>query len=545
MSPGTSSNLILTGFMGTGKTIVGRLVAQQLGRPFLDMDAEIEARAGQSIASIFSQDGEVAFRALEKALCLHVSRLEGHIVATGGGAVVDPANRERIAGSGQIVCLTAGVDQVLDRIAGTASRPLLQAPDPRTAAERLLREREEAYAAIPWQIDTTGLSPEQVAAQVLPFAEVRTLTVHHAAGAYPIHIGSQLLPHTGGALRSAGAPHGSRVAVVSNPVVAPLYRAPVEPSLRAAGFEPVFCSVPDGEQHKTLATVAGLYEQFLAGGLDRHDAVLALGGGVTGDIAGLAAATYLRGIRFAQVPTTLLAMVDASVGGKTGVDLPAGKNLIGAFKQPAVVLIDPAVLGTLPPREVRAGIAETIKHGIIDAPDLFTELENGPAVSLDAFVISSAQLARALEVKTRIVEQDPLEQSRRAVLNLGHTVGHGLERLSAYQLRHGEAVAIGIVAASRLAAAMGLAAPDLIGRIEAGLQSWGLPVRCPPVPFPALWDAMAHDKKRRGRSLRWVLPRRIGEATVDHEIPLETVRAVLIEMGAVDRTGEEYQEVSA
>ena len=544
MSPGTSDNLILTGFMGTGKTAVGRLVAERLGRPFLDMDAEIEARAGKSIAAIFSEDGEVAFRTLENALCRQVSRLEGRIVATGGGAIVDPANRERLAGNGQIVCLTAGVDQILDRVAGAFSRPLLQAPDPRAAAERLLRLREEAYAAIPWQIDTTGLSPQQVAAQVLPFAEVRTLTVHHAAGAYPIHIGSQLLPHAGGALRSAGAPHGSRVAVVSNPVVAPLYRAPVETSLRAAGFEPVSCSVPDGEQHKTLATVAGLYEQFLAGGLDRHDTVLALGGGVTGDIAGLAAATYLRGIRFAQIPTTLLAMVDASVGGKTGVDLPAGKNLVGAFKQPAVVLIDPDVLGTLPPREVRAGIAETIKHGIIDAPDLFAELEDGPAGTLDAFVISSSQLARALEVKIRIVEQDPEEQSRRAVLNLGHTVGHGLERLSAYRLRHGEAVAIGIVAATRIAAAMGLAAPDLIGRIETGLGSWGLPVHCPPVSFPALWDAMAHDKKRRGRSLRWVLPRAIGKATVDHEIPLETVRTVMIEMGAVDRTGEESYEVN-
>jgi shikimate kinase / 3-dehydroquinate synthase len=543
MSPGTSNNLIVTGFMGSGKTVVGRLVAARLGRPFLDMDAEIEAHAGKSIATLFAEDGEAAFRALEETLCRQVSRSAGYVVATGGGALVDPANRNQLARTGQIVCLTAGIDQVLERIASTSSRPLLQAPDPRAAAERLLRARQEAYAAIPWQIDTTSLSPDQVADQVVRFADVRTLTVHHTDGAYPIHIGSQLLPHAGGALRSAGAHPGTRVAVVSNPVVAPLYRPAVETSLRVAGFEPVPCSIPDGEQYKTLATVAALYEQFLSGGLDRHDTVLALGGGVTGDIAGLAAATYLRGIRFAQVPTTLLAMVDASVGGKTGVDLPAGKNLVGAFKQPAVVLIDPDVLATLPPIEVRAGIAETVKHGIIDAPDLYAALENGPAGSLDAFAIRSSLLARALEVKIKVVEQDPLENSRRAVLNLGHTVGHGLERLSAYRLRHGEAVAIGIVAATRIAVAMGLAAPNLIDRIEAALRSWGLPVRCPAVPFPALWDAMGHDKKRRGRSLRWVLPRAIGEAAIDHEVPREIVRDVLIEMGAVDRTANDSQEV--
>jgi shikimate kinase/3-dehydroquinate synthase len=541
MSPGDSNNLILSGFMGTGKSVVGRLVAERLGRPFLDMDAEIERRAGKSIPAIFAEDGEDTFRAMEQALCGEVSRLAGYVIATGGGALVDPDNRDRLAQSGPIVCLTAAVDELLRRLSGTSDRPLLQGTDARGAAERLLHVRREAYAAVPWQIDTTSLSPEKVVDQVVPLAQVRTLTVHHAAGAYPIHIGQYLLEHTGGALRAAGAAHGTRVAVVSNPVVAPLYQTAVEASLRATGFESVPCSIPDGERHKTLATVADLYGQLLAGSLDRQDTVLALGGGVTGDIAGFAAATYLRGIRFAQVPTTLLAMVDACVGGKTGVDLPAGKNLVGAFKQPALVLVDLEVLRTLSPAEVRAGIAETIKHGIIGAPDLFAKLSHGPPGSLVGWAMSGPQLARALEVKIDVVQQDPFERSRRAVLNLGHTVGHGLELLSGFELGHGEAVAIGMVAATRIASAIGLAAAELPSRVESALQAWNLPVRCPPFPVPAIWDAMAHDKKRRGRSLRWVLPAAVGEVTVDQEVPREVVQQVLAQMGALDGHGNKNE----
>jgi shikimate kinase/3-dehydroquinate synthase len=541
MSPGASNNLILTGFMGTGKSVVGRLVAERLGRPFLDMDTEIERRAGKSIPAIFAEDGEDVFRAMERTLCHQASELSGYVVATGGGALVDPANRDRLACSGPIICLTAAVDELLRRLSGASDRPLLQATDPRAAAEALLGARREAYAAIPWQIDTTPLSPEQVADRVVSLADVQTLTVHHAEGTYPIHIGRHLLAHIGGALRAAGAAPATRVAVVSNPVAAPLYRAPVETSLQAAGFETVACSVADGEEHKTLATVTSLYRQFLAGALDRYDTVLSLGGGVTGDIAGFAAATYLRGIRFAQVPTTLLAMVDASVGGKTGVDLPEGKNLVGAFKQPALVLIDPEVLRTLPPAEVRAGIAETMKHGLIAAPGLFAELERGPAGSLTGWTMGGSQLARALGVKIDVVQKDPFERSRRAVLNLGHTIGHGLELLSGFELSHGEAVAIGTLAAARISAAIGLAAPELPGRVESALQAWDLPVRCPPLPVSAIWDAMAHDKKRRGRSLRWVLPATIGDVRIGCEVPREVVRAVLVQMGALDENRDDSE----
>jgi 3-dehydroquinate synthase len=452
------------------------------------------------------------------------------VIATGGGALVNPANRARMIASGAVVCLTCGVDEILRRVDGNADRPLLAVTDRRAQIERLLQSRREAYAAIPWQIDTTTLTIEAVTDQVLGIANVITLPVHYPGGQYDIHIGNGVLKHISGALRAIGIAEGSQVAIVSNMVVAPLYAAQVEASLRSAGFLPFVCSIPDGEQQKTLATVASLYDQFLAGGLDRSGTVLALGGGVTGDVAGFAAASYMRGVRFVQVPTTLLAMVDASVGGKTGVDLPDGKNLVGAFKQPALVLIDPAVLATLPADEFRSGMAEMIKHGVIGDADLFTELENGQGRYPDSGM--AERIARALRVKIAIVEEDPFEQGRRAVLNLGHTVGHALERLSDFSLRHGEAVSIGMVAAAKIAVELGRADVSLADRIEAILSAWGLPVRCPPFDAGAILAAMTHDKKKQGHGLRWVLPLAIGQVEIIADVPPQVVRSVLCSMGA-------------
>jgi shikimate kinase/3-dehydroquinate synthase len=230
------------------------------------------------------------------------------------------------------------------------------------------------------------------------------------------------------------------------------------------------------------------------------------------------------------VPTTLLAMVDASVGGKTGVDLPQGKNLVGAFKQPALVLIDPAVLATLPADEFRSGMAEMIKHGVIGDADLFAELETGQGRYPDSGM--AERIARALRVKIAIVEEDPFEQGRRAVLNVGHTVGHALERLSDFSLRHGEAVSIGMVAAAKIAVELGRADVSLVDRIEAILSAWGLPVRCPPFDADAILAAMAHDKKKQGHELRWVLPRAIGQAEIITDVPPQVVRSVLCSLGA-------------
>lgn len=534
-------NLVLTGFMATGKTSVGREIARRLGRRFVDMDAEIEARAGRPIPRIFAEDGEAEFRRMEAGLISELSRQANLVIATGGGALVDTANRANMARSGTIICLTCDAEDIVRRIAaqGNTRRPLLEVADPRAEVQRLLRARREAYAAIPWHVDTTGLSVEEAADRVLALAGVTTLKVRYPGGEYPVHVGDGLLSHLGGALRAVGAREESRVALVADSVVGPLYAKAVAEALTSAGFRSFSCIIPSGEQHKTIATVSELYERFLSGELDRGDTVLALGGGVTGDVAGFAAATFMRGVRFVQVPTTLLAMVDASVGGKTGVDLPQGKNLVGAFKQPALVLIDPGVLATLPEEERRSGMAEVLKHGIIGDPRLFAALESGERLAQadgrscgGSTMLSAGEIACAIRVKTEIVEQDPFEQGRRAVLNLGHTVGHALEKLSGYRLRHGEAVAIGMVAAGRIAVALDRADQALVSRIEAALTAWGLPVRCPAFDVSAICEVMMHDKKRRGRSLRWVLPRAIGQVEVADDVPLDIVRSVLKDQGA-------------
>jgi 3-dehydroquinate synthase len=514
--------------MGTGKSAVGREVARRLGRPFVDMDAEIEAQAGKSIPEIFAEDGEPAFRAMEAAMCQTLGRRSGLVIATGGGALIPAENRAAMMRSGTVICLVAGAQEILRRVRGGTRRPLLEVADPLAEIERLLEARRAAYAAIPWQVETTGRPVEEAVAAVVRLAGREVLPVRHPGGRYVIQLGDGLLDALGGALRAAEVPHRGRVALVSNPVVAPFYQARAVEALEGAGYAVFPCSVPDGERHKTLETVHNLYHQFLAGGLDRSGTVVALGGGVTGDMAGFAAATFMRGVRFVPVPTTLLAMVDASVGGKTGVDLPQGKNLVGAFKQPALVVVDPQVLSTLPKEEFRAGMAEVLKHGIIGAPDLWDALEPGR----EALTLSAAELARALQVKIEVVEEDPFEGGRRAVLNLGHTAGHALERLSDFSLRHGEAVSAGLVVATRIAVALDRAERALARRVEAALVAWGLPVRCPPFEADAIWAAMAHDKKRRGRGLRWVLPHALGHVEIVSDVPRDLVIGILRDLGA-------------
>ncbi|HOU15899.1 MAG TPA: 3-dehydroquinate synthase [Anaerolineae bacterium] len=544
-------NLVLTGFMGTGKTTVGREVARRLGRAFVDMDDIIAARAGKPIPRIFAENGEAAFRALEAAVCAELSAQDGLVIATGGGALVDAENRRVMQRGGVVICLDATPDEILRRVGDNHERPLLNVADPRAEVARLLAARREAYAAIPWHVQTDGRAVEDVATQVLALAETITLPVKYPGGEYPIHIGRGLLAHLGGAMRAAGVREGTAVAIVTNPVVAAAgavgdrpeqgYAGRAEAALREAGYRPFVCTIFDGEQHKTLDTVRALYEQFLAGQLDRSGVVLALGGGVTGDIAGFAAATFMRGTRFVQMPTSLLAMTDASVGGKTGVDLPQGKNLVGAFKQPELVLIDLDVLDTLPEAEFRSGVAEVLKHGVIGAPELLEKMQEARGKMQEtnilhpaSCILHPASLARSLQVKIDIVEEDPFERGRRAVLNLGHTTAHGLEQVSDFTLRHGDAVSIGMVAAARIAEALGRAEAGLAARIADVLAAWGLPVTCPPYSVDAVRQAMTHDKKKQGKGLCWILPRAIGDVTIADDVPEGLVRQILVAMGAME-----------
>jgi 3-dehydroquinate synthase len=533
-------NLVLTGFMGVGKSAVGRRAAARLGRKFVDTDELIEARAGCTVPEIFAREGEAHFRALEAEVCRELGRGQGLVIATGGWTLGSPQNRAAIEAGGLVVCLTADVPTLTQRLDQTeAYRPMLQGSDGRQApADResrvkaLLAARKPTYGSFPLQVNTTRWSIEEAADRILalweafaasdlPFA----LPVAAPGGDYTILIGEELLDRLGPLL--AALDRWTAAALVSDDVVGPLHAdratAGLERGWGVGGTPPVpiaRCIMPAGEAHKTLATVETLYGQFLAAGLDRGSLVVALGGGVVGDVAGFAAATYMRGLPLVQVPTTLLSMVDSSVGGKTGVDLPSGKNLVGAFKQPALVAIDPTLLASLPAADFRAGLGEVVKAAVIGDPLLFERMETG---QLDLAWL----IRQAVAVKVAVVEEDPFEQGRRAVLNLGHTFGHAFEVLSDYQLRHGEAIAMGTVVAARLAVELSRCPADVAQRIVALLRHLGLPTAAPGYDPEAVWTAMTADKKKQGSRLRFVLPLDIGRVEVFDDVPRQAVLAAL------------------
>jgi 3-dehydroquinate synthase len=356
---------------------------------------------------------------------------------------------------------------------------------------------------------------------------MQTLTVNLGDRSYPIHIGENLLDRVGEFLHRAGL--RGKVAVVTNPVVAQRYLSLANDVLGQSGFEVAPVLVSDGEQHKNLASLATIYDALAAMRLERNSCVLALGGGVVGDLAGFAAATYLRGIPYVQVPTTLLAQVDSSVGGKTGVDHKDGKNLIGAFYQPKLVVIDIAVLRTLPRRELVAGLAEVIKYGVIEDGALFRLLEE----KLDGFLGLDRDLliqvvATCCGIKARVVEQDERENDYRAVLNFGHTIGHALEAATDYgQFLHGEAVGVGMAQAAALSLQQGFCDRRSYDRIIQLLEKAGLPREIPAnVSIEDLLKSMEVDKKAAGGKIKFVMCEGIGKTRFHRLSPAEIVQGL-------------------
>jgi 3-dehydroquinate synthase len=340
---------------------------------------------------------------------------------------------------------------------------------------------------------------------------------------YHVTVEPGLLAQAGARLRELIP--SNHCAVVTDEAVKPLHLPALEASLRTAGFDVTTAVIPTGEKHKTLQTVAAVYDTLLNAKLERSTPVIALGGGVVGDLTGFVAATVLRGVPFVQIPTTLLAMVDASVGGKTGIDHAVGKNLIGAFHQPIAVFIDPAVLKTLPPRELRSGLAECIKHEIIRDAEGFAALEQhiADALALDPRFLS-ALVAHNVAIKARVVEADPFEKGERAHLNFGHTFGHAIETVSQYQYAHGECVALGMVAASRAAQAMDMIDAPSVDRIIKLIAAAGLPTGRMTLTADEVVAAMSFDKKIKSGRVRFVLPDRIGHVVIRDDVPPGLVR---------------------
>jgi 3-dehydroquinate synthase len=356
------------------------------------------------------------------------------------------------------------------------------------------------------------------------------IQVQSPQGAYHVLVGRGLLAELGNL--AAGRGLGRRVLVATDSIVGPLYGEQVLSSLAVVGFQPTLATMPAGEQHKSWESVSLFVEAALEAGLDRGSWVLALGGGVVGDTAGFAASVYMRGVPFVQVPTTLLAMADSSIGGKVGVDHPRGKNLLGAFKHPALVVADLDTLATLPPGQVACGMAEIIKAAIIGDPALFDYLE----ATVTAEVDYVRTLTAAIEVKREIVQRDPEEKGERALLNLGHTFGHAFEKRTGYSRLHGVAVAQGMAVAFRLAVKVGMCDSTLELRVERVLGKWGLPNRwgAPELgdnsEVERVWETMLGDKKRVDGRLRLVLPEAVGRVSIVEGVPVETIKSTLVEM---------------
>lgn len=341
---------------------------------------------------------------------------------------------------------------------------------------------------------------------------------------YPVTVAAGAFDQLADVVHAAAPSH--RVAIITDSVVGARYADRASQLLKS--HNPAVFTIPSGEQHKTRETWARLTDEMVAKGFGRDSIVVALGGGVVGDIAGFVAATYMRGVPIVQVPTTLLAMVDASVGGKTGVDTPAGKNLVGAFHQPAAVLIDPLVLQTLPPEHLRAGFAEIVKHGVVADAEYFDRassfVEHWPLSGQQGLPELTGIIARSVEIKAAIVVRDERESGRRKVLNFGHTIGHAIEAATAFETLHGEAVAIGLVAEARMAERLGVAKTGTARVIERVCRAAGLPTSLPAIPIGTLIEFTHADKKARAGRVEYALPTRIGEmAGADHgwTVPVE------------------------
>ncbi|TMD67814.1 MAG: 3-dehydroquinate synthase [Chloroflexi bacterium] len=545
-------NIFLIGLPGSGKSSIGRILAQRLNKPFFDIDTLIERECGERISTIFEHYGEEYFRLCESRLLAQVAQSqENAVIATGGGVVTKAENRSLIRSHGISVYLMVDSQTALDRLNRQhlekqaqgevlEIRPLLVGSNPLKSLQTLLQDRSKWYENAHFTCSTLNKSIERIAQEIIallissgelvgepPILEVQRIHVDKGYNAIVEWGGLGRLPQH---LKKLDLP--PRVFLITDSNIHNLYASMIMGTLSSTGFEPQMYTVPAGEASKSQEQLNALYDWLIKQRVERGEAIIALGGGMVGDLAGYAAATYLRGVPLVQVPTSLLAQVDSAIGGKTGINHAMGKNLIGAFYHPRLVLIDPATLLTLPTRERTEGWAEVVKYGIILDTELFARLEeyadtlreftHPPATLLCQIIMSSIAL------KAAIIEEDEREQGRRTILNYGHTVAHALENVAGYgELLHGEAVSLGMVVAGCIAQQAGLFSEGELVRQNTLLEAFGLPTSyAGSVPVKNILSAIQLDKKVAGKQVRWVLPRRIGDVTVT-PMPNDLVERVI------------------
>ena len=516
--------------MGTGKTTVGKLLAKKLEREFIDTDQLIEKRQGMTIPEIFTKLGEPAFRKMEADIAKELGDREGLVISTGGRLMLDPANVAALSDKGRVFCLVATPQEILSRLESDKDnrRPLLDVPNPSEQIVELLQKRKKGYQRF-LKLTTDDKQPIDVTENLLEFMHrsPKHFAIDNPLQPYEFIVGNGILPFT---RQLAGA--DGMLVVITDPVAGKLYA-------QSCGSVDHVITIPGGGQQKTLPIVQAIYDQLIDVGFDRSGTIIALGGSVIGDIAGFVAATFMRGVNLVQCPTSLLAMADTSIGGKNSIDLPQGKNLIGSFKQPSIVLADVATLMTLPPEELVSGMAEVIKHGLLADTDLLEKIERGnwplKTNSLHSFPADiQALVAQAIQVKIAFVQEDPFDEGIRTHLNLGHTFAHAIENVSENTIRHGEAVAMGLAAAADLSLRLGYCDRQLRERIDAVLKKVGLPSRIPAALSPkSILNAMSRDKKKLAQSIRLVLPVKVGQVIVVNDVSNKDILFTLEEMSGV------------
>ncbi len=547
-----TQNIWVTGFSGSGKSTAGREAARLLGWRFVDSDEEIVRGARRPIHVIFQEEGEPRFRELERKALHKISQRDRQVVSTGGGIVVDERNRDRMRSTGTVVCLEATPETIHRRLlqerqnAGQpVVRPMLDHDDALGRITDLKSERQPSYALADRIVHTDELTTGQVAREIVraygaivghesavanDVTKDLAATVQHADGHYPVWVGWGTVTELGERTQAMLAP---RAAYVITDEGAHRVGRRAQVSLEAAGVPCHLFTMPSGERSKTLETAQHIYGWLIGLKAERGHLIVAVGGGVVGDLAGFVAATFLRGMPFAQAPTSLLAMMDASIGGKTAVDLPQGKNLVGAFHQPRFVLVDVQVLEGLPARELASGWSEAIKHGLILDEELLDRFESRREriLGLDREATTDV-VRRSVSIKADVVSQDEKETlGVRTLLNYGHTIGHAIETVTGYErFLHGEAVSIGMMGAAIVSHGMDMLSLDEVDRQRRVLESYGLPVALADVDTESVFQATSVDKKTSRGKTNWVLLDRIGHAVTRSDVPEQLVLGALREL---------------
>jgi 3-dehydroquinate synthetase/shikimate kinase len=531
--------VVLVGLPGSGKTAIGRRLASRHGSAFVDLDTAIEDQAGARIPEIFEVEGEPGFRRRERAAINALGPPDGdrelrRVIATGGGAIIDPRNRWRLFRGRLPVFLDVRPEVLAQRLRRSPIvRPLIVGRDPLRAIRDLAEARARFYGAAARVVgvaEPTAVVDEvdRLVGERHPGMDTVLLRATTPIGQFILGSGV-LATETDGALRALNA---RRAILVSEPGAWAAVGNALAQALEADGWAVEWVMLPGGEAAKRLSVVEDAARELARRRVERREPIVAVGGGALTDAAGFVAATYLRGIPVVHVPTTLAGQLDAAIGGKTAVDLPEGKNLVGAFHQPAAVVIDVEVLRSLPQRHRRAALAEAVKMGVLGDERLLEVLaSDGPAIADgDAAAFESGAVAEVVEraawAKVEVVIGDEREAGERIRLNLGHSLGHAFEAAAGFDgLLHGEAVAYGLRAAARIGVARGVTPAERADRIEAILDRLALARGSLALPLDAVLDTLASDKKHEGGRLRWVLPT-ADAVTIDAEVPEDLVREV-------------------